>query len=76
MKSEGEPGAPGIGHGTAECTGHWRREASAWRCTRCGIGYPLTRDVARAAIGENAFGLLLRHLTAEGRAAIEGTAGE
>ena len=47
-------------------------DGGAWRCTGCPAAYSLTPAVARATIRENAFGLLLARLTADGRAAIEG----
>ncbi|HEX8359578.1 MAG TPA: hypothetical protein VF613_05700 [Longimicrobium sp.] len=69
MQSGGECG---VEHDTPECTGRWRRDGGAWRCSGCGAAYPLTPGVARDTIRENACGLLLARLTAEGRAAIEG----
>ena len=59
-------------HDTPDCAGRWRRDGGAWRCSGCRAAYPLTPGVARATIRENAFGLLLARLTADGRAAIEG----
>jgi hypothetical protein len=61
-----------VEHDHPDCTGRWRRDGGAWRCSACGAAYPLTPDVARASIRENACGLVLARLTAEGRAAIEG----
>lgn len=69
-------GTPHLEHDTPNCAGRWRRDGGAWRCTGCAAAYPLTPAVARAAIRENAFGLLLARLTADGRAAIEGGSGD
>lgn len=69
-------GTPPVEHDTPDCAGRWRRDAGAWRCTGCAAAYPLTPAVARATIRENAFGLLLARLTADGRAAKEGSGGD
>ena len=67
-----ESGGECVEHDNPDCAGRWRRDGGAWRCSGCGAAYPLTPGVARATIRENACGLLLARLTAEGRAAIEG----
>ena len=72
MSNAGSPGAPAVEHDTHDCAGRWRRDGGAWQCTGCCAADPLTPAVARATIRENAFGLLLARLTAEGRTAIEG----
>jgi hypothetical protein len=72
MSTGGSPAAPGVEHLDPDCAGRWRRDGGAWRCTACAAAYPLTPAVARATIRDNAFGLLLARLTAEGRTAIEG----
>ena len=68
-------GTPEVEHDNPDCAGRWRRDGGAWRCSGCGAAYPLTPGVACATIRENAFGLLLARLTAEGRARSEGGRG-